>query len=452
MVMAGYFVISETKLDKVLPFTAILSNPFRTWNASAPLRNSRSTHQYFDNLHEARCPISIPWQTMGLPNPAAITLADGASEFTLKPIIRELVRTSCPIPGSIFLVEDVQIVPCTNSSRRQAIRLLLGDGKLCIQALLRGEMHWLVHSREIFVGSYVLADDIEIRFKTTESGGVSKDMVYLKVNDLKTIGWNNDVCKMQAAQQGTDGAHDGGTEVHIGKGESPMPASTLVKSRSAASPDLRQVQSSRKQDKCDDGQDDDFENGLEDDELEKAFEYLEARKFPVRQSQKSPSKQSGNSSKKHPLPIVLPRDWHDPQTPLQLTTLGALPELRQNCSCNILAIVASISPVEQSNVLPYKQRTARIADPYTAKQVHLTVFLNPDEFTPKVGSAVLLTGVKKHRFDGGSLKKYASGEGHGKWWFEDPWDLTWCDVKGIKEWWAGMEAFFASPSQEEAAE
>jgi hypothetical protein len=92
---------------------------------------------------------------------------------------------------------------------------------------------------------------------------------------------------------------------------------------------------------------------------------------------------------------------------------------------------------------------ARITDPSTAKQVHLTVFLDPDQFNPKVGSAVLLTGVKNHRFDGGSLKKYASDKALGKWWFEDPWELAWCDVRGIKDWWAEMEAYFASQMSEE---
>ena len=78
----------------------------------------------------------------------------------------------------------------------------------------------------------------------------------------------------------------------------------------------------------------------------------------------------------------------------------------------------------------------------------MTVFLDPEEFNPSVGSAVLLVGVKNHRFDGGSLKKYASdgvagrGKGKGKarevaterWWFEDPWEMQWCDVGGIRNW------------------
>ncbi|KAL7903731.1 hypothetical protein GGI35DRAFT_485105 [Trichoderma velutinum] len=67
------------------------------------------------------------------------------------------------------------------------------------------------------------------------------------------------------------------------------------------------------------------------------------------------------------------------------------PDLVRQC-----AIVASSSPVKPSHLPPSKQRTARIADPPTAKRVQLAVFSAPERFTPRVGSAVLLVGVKTH--------------------------------------------------------
>lgn len=299
-------------------------------------------------------------------------------------------------------------------------------------------MHRFVHTREITVGSYVRAQDFQVRLKNVDSTDQSKQMVFLVVHDVKTIGWNGDVCKMYAAQRVND-AHV--PQEYLDKGKSPVRASVSVastptKPRSAPS-------SQRRSDRED----------FEEDDMEDAFEEFEALTFPVKKAQKSLAKPSGTSSNKPPLPIALPKDWHDLQTPLKLTTLRAIPNLpyRQNWSCNILAIIASLSPVESSNLQPYKQRTARITDPSTAKQVHLTVFLDPDEFNPKVGSAVLLTGVKNHRFDGGSLKKYASDKGQGTWWFEDPWDLAWCDVRGIKGWWSEMEAYCASQLSEEVA-
>ncbi|KAF5654025.1 hypothetical protein FCIRC_13994, partial [Fusarium circinatum] len=112
----------------------------------------------------------------------------------------------------------------------------------------------------------------------------------------------------------------------------------------------------------------------------------------------------------------------------------------QNWSCNVLAIISYLSDIEPSSLPPYRQRSARLADPSTSKQVNLTVFLDPEAFTPRVGSAVLLVGVKNHRFDGGSLKKYESDRKDGRWWFENPIEMDWCDVEGINDWWAQVTA------------
>jgi hypothetical protein len=128
----------------------------------------------------------------------SITLAPSASPFTLNPIIQDLVRTRFAVPGSIFLVEDVQTTSLTDSGRWQVIRLLLGDGELCIQAVLGDAMHRFVHTREITVGSYVCVQDFQLRLKSV-NGSESQPMVYLVVYDLKTVGWNDDVRQMQQA-------------------------------------------------------------------------------------------------------------------------------------------------------------------------------------------------------------------------------------------------------------
>lgn len=283
-------------------------------------------------------------------------------------------------------------------------------------------MHRFVHTGEITVGSYVQAQKVEVRLK---------NMVFLVVLDVKRIGWNDEVCKMHAAKLEVDAVKVHEEEECVEKGKSPMGASTSMATRTPTKP--RSAPSDQRRN------------------VEDAFANVDARTFPIKET---PSKPPGGVSNKPPLPIALPRDWHDLQTPLKLTTLRAIPSLpyRQNWSCNVLAIIASVSSIEPCKLSPGKQRTALVTDPSTAKQVHLTVFLDPDEFTPKVGSAVLLTGVKNHRFDGGSLRKYASDKGQGRWWFEDPWDLKWCNVKEIKAWWAELaelEAYFASPLGEE---
>lgn len=138
--------------------------------------------------------------------------------------------------------------------------------------------------------------------------------------------------------------------------------------------------------------------------------------------------------------MALPRDWTDPNTPLKLTSLRSIPNLpyKQNWSVNVLAVVASLSEIEPSHMPPHHtQRTARLVDPSTSKQVILTVFLDAETFTPKIGSVVLLVGVKNHRFDGGCLKKYVSDKPNpgSRWWFEEPRQFNWCDVDGLKQWW-----------------
>ncbi|KAG5954925.1 hypothetical protein E4U57_003899 [Claviceps arundinis] len=387
-------------------------------------------------------------------DPTAIVAAPSVPPFTLIPIIKDLVRTRYPVPGSIFLVEDVQIVSLTATGRWQVIRLLLGDGEFCIQAILGDTMHRFVHTGEIAVGTYVRVDDFQLRTNDSlDEYGSSNKMVFLVVHDLSTVGWNRSVQELHEHQRQQHEQQQQKEEIQqyqaaLSKNptvpeidqkparevESPFRSESNTPTKAHRSRNIkpggkRTPQNSRTAD---------------------AFEEFEVLAFPLR---KSPSKPPATkaSDKQSTVPIALARDWHDIQTPLKLTTLRSIPTLpyRQNWSCNVLAIITYVSPVEASHLPPYKQRTARVADPSTAKHVHLTVFLHPEEFNPTVGSAVLLTGVKNHRYDGGSLKKYAGDTVPEKWWIEDPWELKWCDVKGIKAWWADMEAYLATQTSEE---
>ncbi|KAL6901106.1 hypothetical protein GGI43DRAFT_368401 [Trichoderma evansii] len=463
-------------------------------------------------------------------NPTAITPAPGYEPFTLQPLIGAMLQTRRCIPGSIFLVEGIDVIPVAATSPDEddthAIRLVLGDGELCIQALLHPDMFYLIEKRDVFVGCCVRVGDFMMRLEEPDGGGVfgeeeeededdderkdreredSKPMAYLIVNELETAGWNetymalwrnhersndltDDTSNKEAAikeESRDQGAASG--EPHATPKASKPKSSNVV--RFAALPDSSPAKTPTKtQVKVEDkgkakvsfklpeyssrdlDNDDNNDNDDDDDEdLEEAFEAFETRTFPLRNARSSNSTTATtnntprtpasdareivaaagdiNTDKSQQQPIALLKDWHNHQVPLKLTTLRLIPHLpyAQNWSVNVLAIVASLSPVEPSHLPPGKQRTARIADPSTAKQVHLTVFLDPDGFTPKVGSAVLLVGVKNHRFDGGSLKKYASDgkrDAEKRWWFEDPWELEWLDVAGIKNWWKGMEEYY----------
>ncbi|POR36339.1 Uncharacterized protein TPAR_03465 [Tolypocladium paradoxum] len=376
-------------------------------------------------------------------DPAAMTLAPGTEPFTLTPVVEDLLRTQFCIPGSIFLVEGVDVVPVTRTGRWQAIRLLLGDGEVCIQALLDDTMHRFVHLGDISVGCYVRVQAFELRWRTVLGGadgkGEESKMVYLVVRDLITVGWNESVQALHLAQTVPESSPDAVDVEGTRQDEEEDNAEQEIQDAKRAS--RPSTPKSSRRGKLDALAEDD----ADDADLEDAFEAFEALTFPEKKvppRRPRPSSQPPAAPSRACLPIHLPKDWHDPQTPLKLTTLRAIPHLpyAQNWTCNVLAVVAALSPVEPSRLAPFAQRTARLADPSTAKQVHLTVFLDPEGFAPRVGSAVLLTGVKNHRFDGGSLKKYASDGGGGRWWFEDPWEMGWCDVGGIKAWWAEMEA------------
>ena len=400
---------------------------------------------------------------------SAVRTVPGQADFALVPVLGDILRTRFCIPGSIFLVEDIAAAPVSKSGRWQAIRLLLGDGKLCIQALLSGEMHRFVDAGEIAVGNYVRVDQFDVKWRDVaaddyggdDEGGQRqrRQMVYLVVDDLVTIGWDESYRVALRQQTARDSSvNEDMISHHDLDQEEAQPEH--IGHTSAAQPQEGDDAAGERPQQTDDEEGDDDGSALED-----AFDTFEVLTFPPKgfnptaPAAKAPvsDRPSGWVNKPlstEPEPIALARDWHDPQTPLKLTTLRAVPHLpyAQNWSCNVLAIVASLSPAEPSHLAPYRQRTARLADPSTAKQVHLTVFLDPDDFEPAVGAAVLLVGVKNHRFDGGSLKKYASdgrvGEGgqrrqqqqKQRWWFQDPWEMGWCDVGGIRRWWEHMQS------------
>ncbi|KAK1954680.1 hypothetical protein LY78DRAFT_648837 [Colletotrichum sublineola] len=337
--------------------------------------------------------------------PAEIAFADGADPFVPKPLVVDLLRTRYCIPGSIFLVENIEALPIPHSSRWRAVRLMLGDGELCIQALLRGEMHRFLHSGAVRVGCYVRLGDFAIRFQQItgdahRSGG-TRQLVYLVVRDLVTVGWHRSLTVPGPMPQ--------------------QPQQHAAEDVFVSDSDLD----------VDDVEPADLPHQEEKDDAGDAFEVMQvsAAKATQRRAQ----------ARNMTTTVALPRDWTDPSIPLKLTALRSIPNLpyKQNWSVNVLAIVTSLSDVEPSHMPPHTQRTARLADPSTSKQVILTVFLDAEEFTPKIGSVVLLVGVKNHRFDGGCLKKYVSDKPKpgSRWWFEEPRQFDWCDVDGLVQWW-----------------
>jgi hypothetical protein len=372
-----------------------------------------------------------------------IGFLDPAQSFTPKALIKDILRTKYCVPRSIFLVEGVEDRIAARKGYR-ALRLLLGDGELCIQALVLGQMHGFVDAGEIYAGCYVRLDKFDLRIKELSalgkdvpdnpiagplSDGVTKrknkakseKMVYLLVADLITVGWNNTYLGiLEAAPKGVAPE---GKEIASSSAESAEPP------RSAQKP---QAQS---------GEID------SDSDLDSAFEHMDVdlpRASQKRQglTQKPGALRARSTNANGILRLDnnhLPWSSNDPTQPLKLTSLGSLPHLpyKQNWTMNVLAVVVSLSEVERSHLPPGKQRRARLVDPTSDREVLLTVFLDPERFTPGIGSVVLLLGVKNHTFAGGCLNKYDSDRAKHKgcWWRENPLQLEWCDVAGLKAWW-----------------
>ncbi|KAI1175697.1 hypothetical protein F4777DRAFT_300010 [Nemania sp. FL0916] len=371
-----------------------------------------------------------------------------AEAFEPKPLIADILRTRFCVPDSIFLVEGVDIAHTSKSKRWRAIRLMLGDGELCIQALLSAEMHRFVDRGEVCFGSYVKLQQFRVEWREIARGSTTsprkhgrddeKDksqMVYLVVDSLVLVGWNNTLTDLSAAEEETPEPEPDYIEVEAEdevreekpstQNHAPEPSSTHPPTAPAASQPLV----IEPKDPLD--IDDDFEV-MAVPESKTAHNRSEVAAAIVHHKH-------GNSITTTNLPWSI----NDPTRPLKLTKLRSIPNLpfAQNWSVNVLCIISALSAVEPAGIPPYTQRQAHLADPSTSKHVLLTVFLDPEDFAPEVGSVVLLFGVKNHRFDGGSLKKYASDkpkEG-GWWWYENPTRFKWCDVEGLRRWWAGQQ-------------
>ncbi|TLD10722.1 hypothetical protein PgNI_05789 [Pyricularia grisea] len=388
---------------------------------------------------------------------------------SLPSIIGDILCTKNCVPGSLFLVESIDAhIPATGAlvqkrkhqqqeTGRRAVRLLLGDGELCIQALLVPSLHSLVDGGLIKEGGLIRLE--RFRLRVLLRPGPGHPTVFLVVEKILVEGY--EVGETLASNKGSD--LDGNTEDERGRAVKQLvalptpgvklPVFSSVNDENEAQDGMEQHTGTL------DTRAADVPPNIQNSP--RLVQNYRTSNYALTDEPIAPHKISNvdndgssqplkrlkidtePSSTAGPLPSWASRDITQP---VKLTTLKTIPLLpyKQNWMVNVLAIVSELSDVEPSPLPPYtgKQRTARLADPSTGKRVLLTVFLDPEDFAPKVGSAVILLGVKNHRFDGGSLKKYASDRPRdgGSWWFENPEGLAWCDVRHLKEWWASNEA------------
>ncbi|KAI0975010.1 hypothetical protein F4678DRAFT_359407 [Xylaria arbuscula] len=375
--------------------------------------------------------------------------------FEPKPLIADILRTRFCVPDSIFLVEGIDIVHTSKSKRWRAIRLLLGDSDLCIQALLAPETHRFVDRDELAFGSYIKLQEFRVEWRDIPGGAGEStldapdsiaakkaQMVYLIVDSLVVVGWHNalvdDPSMAGEVAIEKDSVDANYIEAAIVANEAPEESQDQPpspESEKATSP--IQTEGAKSEPTGHDGEsvdiDDDFEV------MDIPTNTITHNRDVVRTNTTTAATTSSERDTTTP-----PFQSNGPIRPVKLTTLRSIPNLpyKQNWSVNVLCVISAISEIEPAGIPPYTQRQARLADPSTDKHVLLTVFLDPHLFTPQVGNVVLLLGVKNHRFDGGSLKKYASNrpKDGGSWWCEDPAQSAWCDADGLRRWWARSQA------------
>ncbi|KAK5635072.1 hypothetical protein RRF57_010784 [Xylaria bambusicola] len=384
--------------------------------------------------------------------------------FEPKPLIADILRTRYCVPDSIFLVEGVDVFHTSKSKRWRAIRLLLGDGELCIQALMAPETHRFVDRGEVVVGVYIKLEkfrfecqDIENEETTSSRGKGSEiehsdeigaehsdedkerkknkgqQMVYLIVDSLDIVGWHNTLI---------DSSMDDEVEVDTDVAE-PESVAHEESETQIHSPGPEKAQQSQQTvitqpDPKGDGKPADADHDSETMPI--SNDHITQKREAAAATAIATTTTTTAAATNHTTDTAcLSQPSHNLIQPLKLTKLRSIPNLpyKQNWSVNVLCVISAISDVEPAGIPPYTQRQARLTDPSTDKHVLLTVFLDAHLFTPKVGSVVLLVGVKNHRFDGGSLKKYDSDRPKtgGSWWFENPAHLPWCDVDGLSRWW-----------------
>lgn len=139
----------------------------------------------------------------------AFDRSSSPEDLTLRPLIADILRTRYCLPNSLLLLESLTAVLPTRSRHKRAVRLLLSDGTLCIQALLTCDMHRFADTGELTEGCLVRLHIFELCEEEVEGGR----MVYLRVEDFSVVGWCEEF-------EGVEGVEEPGLEAGASEVES----------------------------------------------------------------------------------------------------------------------------------------------------------------------------------------------------------------------------------------
>lgn len=137
-------------------------------------------------------------------------------------------------------------------------------------------------------------------------------------------------------------------------------------------------------------------------------------------------------SKSQPLPI---------ERSLNIKPLATFRGYRRRSDLyDVFVVIHSVGDSVIKRLRMPPKRDIRIVDPSTDKRVLLSVFVEPENFIPSVGTIALIRMVSTHEFEGGMLNIYPNHCEGKAWFLPNPVGVEGCDVEAMRTWWTRMQS------------
>ena len=412
-------------------------------------------------------------------------------QISIKPIIRELVRTKVCFPNLKLLVDRVSIIKLPHDgggADQEAYCLCLTDREKTIKAIIKSRLHKRVHRGEVKEGSFVVLKDYQLARGTRLNA--AGEVIYLRISDFYSIGEearDHDEIKVledlgtvqsdpntrqELPTQGPQTKDSASFRVaetnpsaqdHMiaeNEGSSPEPSASpkrdTAKESCGEKIPLSQLRPSEKRKRNSASSEPDSSPHKRGQESEIPGSGRENKAGSAVQSASSRLEYlHSDAEKADSTHVQIPRRNSDP-----LQTGGEdATELAVQDSCDMAEPSSAVSKFPATNFPPisgvnkistlasvtganrsknevhdflaviidvdahtYKppkmprKRDLRIMDTSTSKQVVLSVFTDPVNFEPEVGTIAVFRHLTTHNWDGGNLKAYP-WLCEGKAWF-----------------------------------
>ena len=414
-------------------------------------------------------------------------------QITVKPIIRELVRTRVCFPDLRLLVDRISIVKSSRNGEAadlEAYCLYLTDREKTIQAVIKSRLHKKILHGEIKEGSFVVLKDYQLaRGKRINAVG---EVIYLKIADFYAIGLEErndreiailgssrrplldpkarqesvfqdplleDSANSHApvsnfsGQESTNARNEGSSIEPLATSSEELPGDLLGRNVALSQPSPSQK---RKRDAA--------LNELDSDRLQRRRKTQSSGSD--QESEAAPALKNGllgvgnvrsdlerddgthletvppdfdpkdNQDKNENVTHTAGQDLYTENEPsstslyiptnilapipraLKISTLASVTGANRtkNEVRDFLGLIVHVDTHTFKPPRMPRKRDLRIMDTSTSKQVVLSVFTDPVNFNPKVGTIAVFRNMTTHDWDGGNLKAYP-WLCEGKAWF-----------------------------------